>query len=182
MEDNMANTLMQSLEDLKKNYGEQLTNKTAAQNQNYNAGIMPYNTAIQGADKAYQPKMNDVYSQTALSRRALAERMANMGMGAGGGTSQRATTDLSNAFLGGIKGVGLEKQGFIDTQNNAISQAAAQNQAGIANLTAENTAGYQQALDTLKAQNRQTLLSMLLAKRISMKNYNSYLNDINNFA
>jgi hypothetical protein len=178
----MANTLMQSLEDLKKNYGQQLTNKTAAQDMSYKAGIMPYNTAIQGADKAYQPKMNDVYSQTALSRRALAERMANMGMGAGGGTSQRATTDLSNAFLGGIKGVGLEKQGYIDTQNNAISQAAAQNQAGIANLAAENSAGYNQALDAQKQSARQQLLSMYLAKRLSTNNYNAYLKEINDFA
>ncbi len=171
----MANTLLDSLDQIKKNYEQQLIDSKAAADAANAAAKVQYQQNMGQADKIYQPKLNAVYTGGEMARRALAERMANMGLGAAGGTSQRAGANLSNSVLKGAAGVGLEKQGYIDTQKNAMTQADAQHQASIADITAQNAANRNAAIQQQKNMIAQQFLSMYLSKRITGAKYNEYM-------
>lgn len=152
-------------------YAKQLSDRIAASNASAAAAKKPYEYNISQADRMYQPKMDEAYTTDAKYRKILRERMANMGYGAGGGTSQTKTADLSNSLLRGLNGIGLEKQGYIDEQKNAMSQLGAQNQASIADITAQN----RMDMNTALTENRKWLanmyLSMYLNKNIKKKEY-----------
>jgi hypothetical protein len=160
-------------------YGQQLADKIKAANASSDAAKQPYTYNISQAGKTYQPKLNDAYTANAVQERALAERLANMGLGAAGGTSQTQATNLSNNFLGKLTGIGLEKQNYIDTQKNAMSQLDAQNQANVANITAENQAGMNQALTDQKKWAESYYLNLYLSGKISETQYNNYINALN---
>lgn len=163
---------------IKDNYAQQLKDKIAAQNASNSANKLKFTQNIGKADTLYGGLKGDAYTQNAVDKRNLAENMANMGMGAGGGTSLTASHNLKNNLLGNLASADLKKQGYIDEQNAGIAQADINNQAAIANITAENKMNLNTALlDQIKYM-QDYYTNLYLNDKLSSSDYNKYMDSL----
>jgi hypothetical protein len=131
---------------IKDYYDNLLKSQIDASNQSTEAAKMPYQYNISQAQTIYQPTRNEAYTSMYANQRALRERMANYGLGAQGGTSQKKEAGIVNSLKSQLTNTDLAQQGYVNQQNMGISQINTQNQANVANLTAQNQMDYQNAL------------------------------------
>lgn len=164
----MGVTLSTRIKDV---YANKLKNDIATANQKTTAAKMPYQYNVSQADSMYQPQRNDAYTKNAFAQKALRERMANFGLGGGGGASTSAQQNLRQDFLSGLNAVNLGQQKYVDEQNTAMSQLDAQNAADIAGLRAQNELEMQQALIGQGNTEFDRALQLFLSGRIDKKQF-----------
>lgn len=156
---------------LKVDYDNRLKNQIDAANKSSEAAKMPIDYNISQAPKTYDPQRMDAYTQNQTDQRTLRERMANMGFGASGGTSQKQNYKQMNDFQGKLTGIDLNQQNYINQQNVLKGQIDAQNKANISALTAQNEIDRNNATIAQQNQNVSNYLNLYLAGKISKQQF-----------
>lgn len=121
-------------------------NKEKAINAAVTAGRTAYQNQIGSADSSYKALRNEAYASDQTAQRTLRERMANLGMSAGGGKSMTLDSQRQSALLNRMGEISRQKQQYLDDLRTNISKLQTQGSADIASAAAENEAQRNQAL------------------------------------
>lgn len=131
-------------------YDDALKKQGEAIDANIAAGKLDYQKQINEAPKTYDPMRNEAHTNDQMAQRTLRERMANMGMGAGGGKSMTLDNQRQSALLNRLGDISRQQQQFVDDANFGMSKLDAQGVSEKAAAAAQNTSERNQALITDK--------------------------------
>lgn len=107
-------------------YESALQARLAQLKANRDIGINEQQALIDTSGQSYNPLRNEAFTQDQIAQKNLRERLANMGMGATGGTSQTLDLQRSMGLRGQLGQIGLQQQNYIDTARRKMAELGIQ--------------------------------------------------------
>lgn len=159
---------------IKKSAAKALKQRIAAINAAAEGKKAQYNYNLSQAGQTYQPQRNAAYTDFMGAQRTLRERMANLGLGAGGGTSLTANAQNSAILQNNLTAANLAQQNYINEQNQALQGINTDTQSQIAQAKADNAAALRQTLMNQANQNLSYYTNLFLNKKLKKKQYQQY--------
>jgi hypothetical protein len=132
--------------DINKMYDDALKARNDAIEKSTQASQTGYKSQIDNAKNTYNPMRNEAYTQDQTAQRTLRERMANLGLGAGGGKSMTLDNQRQSALLNRMGDISRQQRQYEDNLKTEMSKLTAQGSADKAAAAAENYTQRNQAL------------------------------------
>ena len=92
----------------------------------YDAQRLELNTQKEKAPDIYNPLRNEAYTNSEMAERSRREAMANMGLSAGGGTSQTLRQRNTNALLNSLGDISRQQQDYTNNIQLALDKLGIQ--------------------------------------------------------